>query len=682
MRYLLLCLLYSFCFLLQAQTPRLNGIVTDENGLPLPGVSIINTRTNQGSTTDFDGYFTALASLGDTLSFSYIGYVYEELIVSDLYKTINVILKEDNEELEEVVITGYATGSYRNRAPSRVQRKKRVNSRLTFQKKEKTTSKGGNPAVYPSKKQPLYIVDGNVIPAQAISCVLGMNKNRISKQKKYKRGEAQAIFGKQARYGCVVITTHSGTYRIEDEESYRKITENQFLQTVYDPLSTFSIDVDKASYSNIRKKINAGIPIPRDAVKIEEMVNYFAYDYPQPTGVHPFGIHTEYGRTPWNPESQLVKIGIKGKEMTKAAIPASNLVFLLDVSGSMDSPDKLQLLKKAFSLLVQQLREKDVISIVVYAGAAGLVLPPTSGAYKQQIIQALDGLEAGGSTAGGEGIELAYRIAEENFIKGGNNRVILATDGDFNVGMHSDQAMETLITEKRNSGVFLTCLGFGMGNYKDSKLEILADTGNGNHAYIDSMQEARKVLGDEFGSTLYTIAKDVKIQVEFNPEHVQAYRLIGYENRLLADEDFIDDTKDAGELGSGHTVTALYEIIPKGEQHPWVRPVPELKYRKEEGITNSTDELLTIRFRYKNPSEHKSRELTHVVQLSETSTPSVDFHFAASVAWYGMLLRKSMLLPNKNLDAIASLAAANRGEDRLGYRAEFIRLVRSYPVIH
>ncbi|MEO2129528.1 MAG: von Willebrand factor type A domain-containing protein, partial [Christiangramia sp.] len=332
----------------------------------------------------------------------------------------------------------------------------------------------------------------------------------------------------------------------ENTESYKPIEENIFKRVGNAPLSTFSIDVDRAGYSNIRRMINNGQDIPVDAVKIEEMVNYFNYDYPQPTGNDPFSINTEVAATPWNDQTQLVKIGLQGKIIPLDDVPASNLVFLIDVSGSMNSPNKLELLKSAFKLLTDNLREQDKVAMVVYAGAAGVVLEPTSGNEKAKIKEALQKLQAGGSTAGGEGIKMAYKIAEEHFIEGGNNRVILATDGDFNVGASSDRAMEDLIEEKRNSGVFLTCLGFGMGNYKDSKMETLADKGNGNYAYIDNMQEAKRVLGTEFGGTIYTIAKDVKIQVEFNPGKVAAYRLIGYENRLLNDEDFNDDQKDAG----------------------------------------------------------------------------------------------------------------------------------------
>ena len=465
----------------------------------------------------------------------------------------------------------------------------------------------------------------------------------------------------------------------ENNENYAGITENTFKTPQNNPLSTFSIDVDKASYSNIRRMINNGQKVPKDAVKIEEMLNYFNYEYAQPTDEHPFAIHSELAECPWNEKHQLVKIGLQGKKIATDNLPPSNLVFLIDVSGSMSSSNKLPLLKSAFKLLVNQLREQDKVSIVVYAGAAGVVLKPTSGANKQKIMEALDNLYAGGSTAGGAGIELAYSLAEKHFKKGGNNRVILATDGDFNVGASSDKSMERLITEKRKSGVFLTALGFGMGNYKDSKLETLADKGNGNHAYIDTMQEAQKVLGEEFGGTLFTIAKDVKIQVEFNSNKVQAYRLIGYENRLLNDEDFTDDTIDAGEIGSGHSVTALYEVIPVGVDSKFAKDLPKLKYSNISSNATHSNELLTVKFRYKKPDKNKSIELVRVVpcNVKEFADTSDDFKFASSIAMFGMQLRDSKYKGNSDYKKIVAFASKSKGEDNDGYRSEFIRLVKA-----
>lgn len=468
--------------------------------------------------------------------------------------------------------------------------------------------------------------------------------------------------------------------QVSNNESYDKIEENIFKMVTTAPLSTFSIDVDKAGYSNIRRMINNGQKIPKDAVKIEEMINYFNYDYPQSKRNEPFSITTEVASSPWNTNTKLVKIGLKGKDIATENTPASNLVFLLDVSGSMNSENKLGLLKSAMEVLVDKLREEDKVSIVVYAGAAGTVLEPTNGNNKEKIMEAIDKLRAGGSTAGGEGIKLAYKIAEENFIKDGNNRVILATDGDFNVGASSDRAMEDLIEEKRESGVFLTCLGFGMGNYKDSKMETLADKGNGNHAYIDTMQEAKKVLGTEFFGTIYTIAKDVKLQVEFNPKKVQAYRLIGYENRLLNDEDFNDDTKDAGELGSGHTVTALYELIPVGVKSDYLKDIDDLKYTDTKVTNSKTDELLTVKFRYKEPDGDKSKLIVKTLKdsNSDIKRTSEDFQFSAAVALFGQQLRDSDFIATKSREEVIRLAEAGRGKDKEGYRAEFIRLVKSY----
>jgi Ca-activated chloride channel family protein len=462
-----------------------------------------------------------------------------------------------------------------------------------------------------------------------------------------------------------------------ENESYKNIEENEFEQVGTSPLSTFSIDVDKASYSNVRRMINNGQTVEPDAVKIEEMINYFKYDYQQPAADLPFAVHTNVSNTPWNKETQLVKIGLQGKDIDREKLPASHLTFLIDVSGSMSSENKLPLLKSAFKILVQQLRAEDKVSIVVYAGAAGIVLEPTSGADKETIIRALDQLNSGGSTAGGEGIELAYKVAQEHFIKNGNNRVILATDGDFNVGASSDRAMEKLIEEKRKSGVFLSVLGMGYGNYQDSKLETLADKGNGNHAYIDNIQEAHKVFGKEFNGSMYTIAKDVKLQVEFNPKNVLAYRLIGYENRLLATEDFVDDNKDAGELGIGHTVTALYEIVPTGKSSEHLKELTDLKYTNTSFSKDFNDELFTVKLRYKKPDGDKSIAM-EFVQRNKTTKADDNMQFAAAVALFGMQLRHSKYTNSTDLDAVIKLAKKGKGTDEDGYRAEFIRLVESY----
>jgi Ca-activated chloride channel homolog len=464
-------------------------------------------------------------------------------------------------------------------------------------------------------------------------------------------------------------------------EEYDGIEENIFREALKNPLSTFSIDVDAASYSNVRRFINNGQRPPKDAVRIEELVNYFDYDYAQPKNDDPFAFHTEISTAPWNSKHKLVHIGLQGKTIPTEKLPPSNLVFLIDVSGSMDEPNKLPLLKSSFKMLVEQLRAQDHISIVVYAGAAGLVLEPTSGSEKKKILNALDQLQAGGSTAGGAGIKLAYAVAKENFKAGGNNRVILATDGDFNIGESSNGAMERLIEEKRKDGVFLTVLGYGMGNYKDSKMETLADKGNGNYAYIDNITEARKVLVNEFGGTLFTIAKDVKLQVEFNPAKVKAYRLIGYENRMLKNEDFNNDKKDAGDLGSGHTVTALYEIIPVGAESEFFK-VDDLKYQHTtiDPKAQNSKELMTIKFRYKKPDEEVSKLIVHSLVDSNIilSKTSDNFRWSASVAAFGMLLRDSEYIKNFHYDAVVQMAQNSKGEDKEGYRIEFINMVKSF----
>jgi Ca-activated chloride channel family protein len=469
-----------------------------------------------------------------------------------------------------------------------------------------------------------------------------------------------------------------GRYRpVDNTESYDRIVDNPFLGARANPLSTFSVDVDRASYSNVRRFVTSGQRPPKDAVRIEELVNYFTYEYPEPDNRHPFSVTTEVARTPWHADHLLVRIGLQARRLSPASLPASNLVFLIDVSGSMNDPYKLPLVKESLKLLVRQLREQDRVAMVVYAGAAGLVLPPTSGDRKEEILGALDRLHAGGSTAGGAGIRLAYDVARRNHLADGNNRVILATDGDFNVGASSDAEMERLIEEKREQGTFLSVLGFGMGNYKDSKMEKLADKGNGNYAYIDDIAEARKVLVDEMAGTLLTLAKDVKIQVEFNPQRVESYRLIGYENRMLQKEDFDDDRKDAGEIGAGHSVTALYEVVPKGSRERLTASEP-LRYQSGAvGAvgTGPADELMYVKLRYKLPDASTSRWLDHVVRASRPTEGSVDLRFAASVAAFGMILRESEHRGSATLDQVSELARSALGEDVGGYRGEFVKMV-------
>ncbi|MEX1361707.1 MAG: VWA domain-containing protein [Nannocystaceae bacterium] len=460
-----------------------------------------------------------------------------------------------------------------------------------------------------------------------------------------------------------------------DNDSYDRIVENDFVAVIDDALSTFSIDVDTASYSNTRRFLNEGRLPPADAVRIEELVNYFAYDYPQPTGDDPFSVVTEVAPCPWNSDHRLVHIGLQGKDIAAKEVPARNLVFLLDVSGSMSDADKLPLLKRGMHMLADQIRPQDRVSIVVYAGASGVVLEPTSD--RAAIKAALDRLEAGGSTNGGAGIELAYRLATDSFVKGGINRVLLATDGDFNVGATSQGELSRLIEAKRESGVFLSVLGFGRGNLGDSTMEQLADKGNGNYAYIDSGAEAHKVLVEQAGATLVTIAKDVKIQVELNPAEVAAYRLVGYENRTLAHRDFNDDTKDAGEIGAGHTVTALYEVVPVGQGTP--SDVDALRYQAQPELSAAagSGELMTVKLRYKRPSGKRSVLLSTAIHDADgsLSRSSEDFRFSAAVAELGLLLRGSKWRGEASFTQAYELAASALGRDEHGRRAELLGLI-------
>ncbi len=473
------------------------------------------------------------------------------------------------------------------------------------------------------------------------------------------------------------------TYQIEQiREQYNEVVDNVFESVEKAPLSTFSIDVDNASYSNVRRYIQRGSVPPIDAVRIEELINYFTYSYPQPEGDDPFSITTTYTECPWNLEHRLIHIGMQGKQVEIDTVAPNNLVFLIDVSGSMSSSDKLGLLKSGLKLLVEKLRPEDKVAIVVYAGAAGLVLPSTSGAEKSKIRNVIGELTAGGSTAGGEGIQLAYKIAKQNFIKGGNNRVILATDGDFNVGVSSQDGLIKLIESKREDDIFLSVLGFGTGNYQDGKMEQLADKGNGNYNYIDNLKEAKKVLVNEFQSTLITIAKDVKTQIEFNPYHVKAYRMVGYVNRRLNPEDFNDDTKDAGEMGAGHSVTLIYEVILANSDEPIPGSIDELKYQPKKTRKLPTgvgfqNEVATVKFRYKEPEGKKSKLLFKTIQDESTAlkNASENVRFSAAVALFGMSLRNSAYRGHGGYELALEIAKEARGEDKYGYRAEFIELL-------
>ena len=466
-------------------------------------------------------------------------------------------------------------------------------------------------------------------------------------------------------------------------EEYDRIYENSFKTVVQNPLSTFSIDVDNAAYSNLRRFLNHNQLPPKDAVRIEEMINYFNYDYPQPEGQHPFSFTNEVAPCPWNSAHKLVHIGIQGKSLDYENLKSSNLVFLIDASGSMGSSNKLPLLKKSLKLLLNELNDNDRVAIVAYAGSAGLVLPSTKASKKATILNALDRIESGGSTAGGEGIRLAYKIAKENFMGNGNNRVVLATDGDFNIGVSSTSELVRLIEDKCKDDIYLTICGFGMGNYKDGRMEQISNAGNGNYFYIDNIKEAQKVFSKEMRANMFTIAKDVKIQIEFNPNQVKGYRLIGYENRVMNDEDFNDDEKDAGELGAGHTVTALYEIIPHNSEEQ-IKTHDDLKYQKTTATSDSkSNEMLTIKFRYKQPKADESILISHTISDGELALKdaSNNFKFSAAVTGFGLLLRDSKYKGNTTYNMIKSLAKQGLGDDVNGYRQEFVNLVETASLL-
>ncbi|WP_064197649.1 MULTISPECIES: VWA domain-containing protein [Emticicia] len=607
-------------------------VLSASDGSALSGVMVAVKGTSIGTQTDVNGDFQLTMPAGsEKLIFSYIGYKSQEIKVGQ-DSIITVKLEDDTQALQEVVVVGYST-----------QQRREVTGAVSVLSKNKII--------------PSAMLQGRVAGVQVQQS--GTYRER---KKRYSADKPKEDF---------------------NTEEYNSLVENIFQETKSNPLTTFSIDVDRAGYSNVRRMLNAGMMPAKDAIRIEEMVNYFDYDYPQPTTNEPVTINSELSDSPWNKGLKLLKIGIQAQKISTENLPASNLVFLIDVSGSMATPERLPLVKQALYLLTDQLRLQDKVSIVVYAGAAGLVLSPTSD--KNKIKNALENLQAGGSTAGGEGIKLAYKIAAENLIKGGNNRVILASDGDFNVGVSSEAELKALIEEKRNSGVFLSILGFGMGNYKDNKMETLADKGNGNYAYIDNLQEAQKVFVHEFGGTMFTVAKDVKLQLEFNPAFVKAYRLIGYENRMLHNEDFNDDKKDAGEMGSGHTVTALYEIVPVGIESAYLKNIDQLKYQTENGLSVAakSNEVLTVKLRYKSPDENKSRLMEKVItdQQKSFDKTSENFRFAVAVAEFGLILRQSEFKGMANYEQVIDLAKNAKGSDDEGYRAEFIKLVKTAKML-
>ena len=591
---------------------------------PLPGVTVLVKGTQLGASTDAQGRYSLMVpnAAQAVLQFKYIGYATVERAVGNAH-TLNLALQADTKQLNEVVVRG-------------------LNARIAGVQIRGAAAAKRSKVVYSGAE---YMMADMAAPLATMPA----------------REEAGA------------------------GDTYAHVQENAFFAVKNAPLSTFSLDVDNASYTNVRRFLNEGQLPPRDAVRVEEMLNYFRYSYPAPptASPDPVRISTELAVCPWNAAHQLARIGIQARRVETAKLPPANLVFLVDVSGSMDSPDRLPLVQAGLKLLVKQLRPQDHVALVAYAGAAGLVLPPTPGSQPQVILDAIERLRAGGSTAGGAGLRLAYSTAKQSFVKDGNNRVILATDGDFNVGESSDAAMEQLIVDQRESGVFLTVLGCGRGNLRDSRMETLADKGNGNYAYLDNLDEAGRVLVAQFGGTLFTVAKDVKLQIEFNPARVANYRLVGYENRLLAAEDFNNDRKDAGELGAGHTVTALYEIVPVGSPQPVTDALKYQQPQTAENVANSLSgaaksEVLTVKLRYKEPQGSSSKLLAETLAgtANGIEKASPDFRFAAAVAQFGMLLRQSEQRGSATWAATEKLADGARGPDADGYRAELVRLVR------
>jgi Ca-activated chloride channel family protein len=625
--------------------------------MPLPGVTVLLRRGTQvGTSTDAAGRY-ALSGVpvqNATLVFSALGYATRELPAPAPGGALNVVLQVSQKKLDEVVVTSQDTARQRPQASYSL-------SKVTVKPAAPVGLRGRAAGVQVSKaERRTQRAAADLAPAPDLSILSGTGAYDM------------------AASATPPVLAYPARPEAGAGDTYATIQENAFRAVAKEPLSTFSLDVDNASYSNVRRFLNEGQLPPRDAVRVEEMLNYFHYQLPAPptASPDPVRISAELSECPWAPGHQLARIGIQAKKIETAQLPPANLVFLVDVSGSMMGPDRLPLVRSGLKLLVQQLRPQDHVALVAYAGAAGLVLPPTPGSQPQIILDAIDRLEAGGSTAGGAGLRLAYSVAGQFFKKEGNNRVILATDGDFNVGESSDAAMEQLIVQQRETGVFLTVLGCGRGNLRDSRMEMLADKGNGNYAYLDNLDEARRTLVAQFGGTLFTVAKDVKLQIEFNPARVANYRLIGYENRLLANEDFNNDRKDAGELGAGHTVTALYELVPVGTKKPLIDP---FKYQLPQPKAGSTAaEVLTVKLRYKEPQGNTSKLLAQplagaVVAITQASA---DQQFAAAVAEFGLLLRQSEQRGTATYATAAQLAQAGRGPDADGYRAELLRLVK------
>lgn len=639
-------------FPLFASSGSIKGKVTDKvTSETLIGANVIVVNQSWGAATDIDGNYEIKNIPAGTYNVkaSYVGYkpIEQKDVIIKNFQVVELNFElESDFTLSEIVV---------------------VDQKYFEQKATNTCKVISSDEI---KNLPVKGID-NLIPLQ--SGVVVQDKNifvrggRMDETGYYVEGIPVQVAGYEACY----------SYIKTNAEEYEQVDENVFKESFKAPLSTFAVDVDVASYTNVRRFLSSMQIPPKDAVRVEEFINYFEYDYPSPKD-EPVKIYTELGKCPWNKDNLLVHIGIKGKEIKRDQAGPSNLVFLIDVSGSMQPENKLPLLKRAFKLLTKQLRNDDRVSIVVYASSTGLVLEPTYGYDKEKILDAISNLEAGGSTAGGAGIQLAYKIAEQNFMSDGNNRVILATDGDFNVGISNTDELVKFIQDKKQKGIFLSVLGFGGENLKDSRLEKLADDGDGHYSYIDNFMEAKKVFVNELGATLFTIAKDSKIQVEFNPAKVKEYRLVGYENRALNDEDFDDDKKDGGEIGAGHTVTALYEITLQDEIVEINQS--QLKYQviaiKESAI--STDEILTVKFRYKDPDGTESKLISQPVLYSSLKyKPGITFNFSAAVAMFGMILKDSDYRGEANLDYVLELAESNLGEDQFGYREEFVQLVEN-----
>ncbi len=681
-----LTILLSTVFSIAQTTGKIRGIVTDTiSGESLPFVNVIafqNGVQKNGTTTDFDGAYilSGLTPGKYDVKFIYVGFGTKQVngVTVDPGASVKLDMEvhSTDEEIEMVEIVIHQEPLIRDKGTS--------GGAISGDDLKKMGRRNVSHAV--------NLVGGNASyddGSYSSAIIQGKASNKRSKSKKNKaisNSASSPISKKQVENHAVQVQKVDKKAGQKEEvtsnsEDYNTLRDNSFKSTISDPLSTFSIDVDAASYTNVRRMINSGMMPPKDAVRVEEFINYFSYDYAQPTDGHPFSIVTEMGDCPWNTKHKLVHVGIQGKFEDIQNLPPMNLVFLIDVSGSMSSPRKLGWVKESMKTLIQNLRQEDNVSIVVYAGAAGLVLPPTSGVNHQAINAALDKLQAGGSTAGGQGLRLAYAQAEKAIKKDGINRIILATDGDFNVGVSSNADMKTLVEEKRDKGIFMTVLGYGMGNYKDSKMEIIADHGNGNYFYIDDLSEAKKVLNDQISSTLMMIAKDVKLQLEFNPALVKSYRLIGYANRLLRNEDFNNDKIDAGDLGAGHTVTAMYELVLNKkssavEKSKRKQPVDSLKYQSQKTtIASFPNELMTLKFRYKKPYETKSALIVHTLENKDTKQLSSNFNFSAAVASYGMQLRDSEHKGSFSYEDVVKLAQSAKGKDASGYRTEFIQLV-------